>query len=263
MSSPLFSSKQLTSFLLLCMILCSSLVSFSQADKQPQTDELERVKSKIEKKFDSSQTIGSILRKFGLSNFEHSFLRVFDQADNLFRNLNHDQHFQVINRILDAFKIAWLHAMDQYQQSSDTPSGSIDADAMNDFVKVVEEQFHRILSNDKEVRESELAPFLAQVHHVFDMVTSAYEQILELELPIQLSWSLFFMVKPLIERIPTDLFERAMFQELLEMPSLLKERLHDLLENLLSGDQAHFIRLILTFLSNLDYSMLQDKFNEL
>jgi len=68
------------------------------------------------------------------------------------------------------------------------------------------------------------------------------------------------MVEPLLKQIPTDLFEREMFSDVLAFPAQLKQMLKDVLKTLFSGDQAHFLHIIVAFLKTVDIkSFFQEK----
>jgi len=278
MSSFIVTRKQLTAILVLCLIAFCAFAPFVSADDtsgfsfgmEGRDDSildgahLAKLNSNAKEQFDATQSIAEILRKFGLSKFEHKFIHLFDEADNLFRHLNHAHHFEVVLRVLRAFKQAWIRAMKEEQEvrSKSNSNGIMDVAAMKELVEKVEDHFHRILSSDQEVIESQILPFLAQVHLVFDMIVQGYDQLLQ-AIPVPISWSFFFMTLPLVERMPTDILEHAMFQELLSAPSKLKEMLHDLLKNLLDGTQGPYVRMGLDLLASLDYSKIQEKFDDL
>lgn len=191
----------------------------------------------------------AILNKFGL-NIVPKFTQLLDQADKQFSAYTQEEHFQVINLVLAALKDSFLKTLHPLQHSSSQrPTGSLEPETINELFDVQEKHFHKILKEDLEHYDlshmsHELDPFFQEyIGHFFKSMKESYANIYHNG--VSLNWTLLFLIVPFIERLPTDVVERDMFSDLLDIPGQLKQKLHDFLEDIMSGNQAHFLDTLL------------------
>jgi hypothetical protein len=206
----------------------------------------------------SRKNMSDILQKFGL-NIVPELTNLLDHVDGLFLLYTQDAHFVAMNRVIAAFKNSFLRTLEPVKRSKSQPSGSLEPHTVNELFEVQQKHFQDIIKVDPDVNTSQIEPFIRDyVGHFFETLKSIYEKIYSTGL--SLNWTLIFMLLPFVERLPTDLLDRSMFSDVLDVPGQMKQALHDFLSELMSGDQAHFIRMIVTFLSTLDFKrMMQDK----
>jgi len=208
---------------------------------------------------DENLSTHELLEKHGLPDVARqlaSFLAMFDTTAHFFSKLNEDEHFDVLNLVIDAFKRSFVTTMNEVMNAKDAPSGPISLPMMKDFFSRQEIHFKESIKRDSRIYESEWITLLGQVHIVFDSLKKVYQ--LALENHMSLDWWMLKLASPMIEKIPIDLFDRTMFSELLEVPIGIKQTVHDTLESLLTSDYAPMLKIGAQLAANYDWRKLMN-----
>jgi hypothetical protein len=208
---------------------------------------------------DENLSTHELLEKHGLPDVARElsgFLQMFDTTAHFFSKLNEDEHFDVLNLVIDAFKRSFVTTMNEVMNAKDAPSGPISLPMMKDFFSRQEIHFKESIKRDSRIYESEWITLLGQVHIVFDSLKKIYQ--LALESHMSLDWWMLKLASPMIEKIPIDLFDRTMFSELLEVPIGIKQTVHDTLESVLTSDYAPMLKIGAQLAANYDWRKLMN-----
>jgi len=178
----------------------------------------------------------------------YDFIEPFERTVRLFHELDGEKHFDILNRVIEAFKQSFIRAVEEVENARDAPSGTLSAEMMSIFMKRMDSIMEAMINRDAQISDSEWILFLGMIHHVFEGFVEAYRQMTDYG--IELPWSLLSIVKTLVTPLPTNIFDRSMFGDWLRYPKVLKETLFNIIEEVMTGDQAHFIKMIATFVSS-------------
>jgi len=192
-----------------------------------------------------------ILDKFGL-DIPDRVVDFLDHANEMFEEHTHDREFNASNSVVAALKAAFGRTLEPVKKASDRPQGALDPVTVNELFDVMQVNFEDIMNNSSHVKASRVKGFVDKyVNDFFKSLKDLYRSGYAVGLSV--NWSMIFIVLPFLDRIPTDIFFRDSFEELLLVPGQLKQSVHDFLEDLLQGDQAHFIRMIMSFAKTVDW----------
>lgn len=191
-----------------------------------------------------------ILGKFGLGKIVPQIVAALDHADGLITDMTNEKHFNAVNKVIKAFIRSFESTIAPAMSANDRPQGAIRPETMNNLLDAQAQHFNDDLLNDRDVQATHLKHFIHQyADQIFLTLKDGYTQMFKMGL--QLTWSLIFMVMPFLSLIPTDIFSRDMLGEVLEVPGQLKQFVHDTLESVFSGDKAHFVEMIIHFVSTM------------
>jgi len=202
----------------------------------------------------SRMTWAEILNKFGL-NIPTYMVDLLDHAVDTFEEHTKDSEFNAGNAVVAALKASLRKTLDPAMKAKNPPSGSLQPVTVDELFDVMQSHFVDIMSDDHHVSRSRLKPYVAKyVNDFFKSLKDMYRAGYAVGLSI--NWTVIFMIMQYLDLVPTDIFFRDSFQELLQVPGTLKQGLHDFLEEMLSGDQAHFVRMILSFVQTIDWQRM-------
>jgi hypothetical protein len=191
-------------------------------------------------------TSHEFLEKHGLGQIAHhfsQFISIFDTSTHLFSKLDDDEQFGVLNRVIEAFRDAYIKTVGDVSASPNRP-GTYNISAMKDFFSRHEMNFNRLLQQDQNILDSEWAQFLGQTHYVFDSLKELYQLALANGLPgLPLNSFMLDLSATMMRAVPDDLFNRNTFSEVLQMPGQLQSTLHDILESALTSDYGPMIKM--------------------
>jgi len=189
------------------------------------------------------------------------FIEPFENTVKLFSNLNQDEHFHILNLVLDSFKKSFVEAVSEVEKAQlmhDAPKGPISVEMMRSFLSQQESIMYRLIQRDPRIVQSDWMMFLDKLHHVFDGLYEIYKEIDSYGKPygITLSWTWVSFLKTIIAPLPTNLFDRNMFLDVLEIPSKMKETVHYFVEEVVSSEQGHLVKMVAAFLTTVDWKNL-------
>jgi hypothetical protein len=196
-----------------------------------------------------------ILDHFGLGNAVPYFTDMLDHADQMFRYATRDQHFTMVNRVLEALKQSFMKTVDLVRKAPQPLPPVIDADMMDQVLDVMKQHFHDLLQKDPQVDLTQIEGFFrTYADAFFSSLKTGYRNLFGMG--ISLTWTIVYMVTPFAERLDTNVIDRAMFSEVLDAPEHLKTFLYDALSQIMTSDYAHFVQMAATFLSTIDLNKL-------
>jgi len=248
----------------LCLVSCRDSASRSANDKKKvvdvsytedtMTEDHALVAAKAPTTDASLMTWSEILHKFGL-NIPSYLVNLLDHAHDMFEEHTKDSEFNAGNAVLAALKAAFRRTLEPAMKASNRPQGSLEPVTVDELFDVMQSNFLDIMMNNPHVLRSNLKPYVTQyVGEFFKSLKDLYRAGYTGGLSV--NWTMIFMLFPYLDLIPTDIFFRDSFEELLQVPGQLKQSMHDLLEDMLAGDQAHFIRMILSFVQTIDWQKM-------
>jgi len=213
--------------------------------------------------FDASKlTTSDILKKFGLDHLVPNFVSMLDHANGLFTNYTQKRYINAVNRVAAAFKTAFLQTLEPAKLASPRPSGTLDVQDVKDLFAAQKRIFHDLVAKELGVDQDQVEPFFKQyVDPFYASLNEAYSYIYSKGL--SLNWMILFFALPYIDDFDTNVIDSEMFAHLRDMPGQMKQTLHDFLTDILSGSQAHFIRMIISILSTFDFKKLMSTKDEL
>jgi len=159
----------------------------------------------------------------------------------------------VLNAVVDAFKNSFVDAVSEVERARDAPKGTITLEMMRIFLSRQETIFIQYIQRDPRIRP-EWMVFFEKLHHVFDGLAEIYREVDHYGL--NLNWMWLSMAKPFIEPVfanITNIFDHYMIVDLLDNVSQMKESIHSFIEDIMSGDQAHVIRMVAQFVASVDW----------
>jgi hypothetical protein len=198
-----------------------------------------------------------LLEKHGLYEVSEQFtdfIQMFDTGTHFFSRLNDDEQFGVLNRLVDAFKQSYLTTIDEVNNAKDKPNGAVSLQMMRDLLDRQEMHLKRLLKKDDKILTSEWAQFIGKLHLVFDGLKTLYATAVEGDLALY--WWMLLLTPSFVKAIPSDLFDKSVFGELLHMPLALKDSIHDILEHMMQSDYAPMIKLVSNMAAKYDWSKL-------
>lgn len=204
-----------------------------------------------------------LLEKHGLDEVADQFaefIQLFDTGTHFFSKLNDNEQFYVLNLLVDAFKQSYLMTIDEVNNAKDKPYGPITSQMMKDLLERQEMHLKRILKKDPRILNSEWAQFFDKIHMVFDGLKTLYSMLVENELVLQ--WWMLLSTPTFIKIIPSDLFDKSVFGELLHMPLALKDSIHEILEHIMQSDYAPIIKLASNMAAKYDWNKLLGGYEE-
>jgi len=209
----------------------------------------------------SSMTWSEILMKFGL-NIPNFVVELLDHANDMFEEHTKDSEFNAGNAVVASLKAAFRRTLEPAMKASNRPQGTLEPVTVDELFDVMQTNFMKIMESSPHVSRSRIKPYVSKyVSDFFKSLKDMYRGGYAVGLSI--NWTMIFILMPYFDLIPTEIFMRDSFEELLKVPSQLKQSLHDFLEDMLSGDQAHFIRMILSFVQTIDWQKMLRRRDEL
>jgi len=202
----------------------------------------------------SRMTWNEILNKFGV-NIPNYVVDLLDHANDMFEEHTKDSGFNAGNAVIAALKAAFRRTLEPAMRASSRPQGTLEPVTVDELFDVMQSNFLDIMSNSPHVTRSRIKPYVSKyVGDFFKSLKDMYRGGYAVGLSI--NWTMIFIVMPYFDLLPTEVFMRDSFAEFLQVPGQLKQSLHDFLEDMLSGDQAHFIRMILSFVQTIDWQKM-------
>jgi len=202
----------------------------------------------------SNKPLKEILDKFEL-DIVPEISEMIDEFVHLFDHVTGQDHFVAANKVLEAFLKALFLTLEPAGKVQPKLQGTLTPQMMDDLLNVQMEHFNNLLAKYPDISKTQLPAFLSKyVVVIFDTLKQAYRSVSDLG--FNLNWSLIFILLPFLERLPTDIFFREHFAEILDIPGQLKQSIHDFLEDIFSSDQAHFVRMFVSFLKTVDWQKL-------
>lgn len=204
-----------------------------------------------------------LLEKHGLNEVSDQFsdfIQVFDTSAHFFSKLKDNDQFEVLNLVIDAFKQSYLMTIDEVNNAKDKPSGQITTQMMKDLLERQEMHLKHLLKKDPRIMDSEWVQFFDKLHMVFDGLKTLYGLAIENEMSLQ--WWMLLLTPSFIKAIPSDLFDKNVFGELLHMPLALKDYIHDILEHMMQSDYAPLIKLGSNMATRYDWRKLLGGYDE-
>lgn len=203
-----------------------------------------------------------ILDHYGLGNAVPFFTEMLDHADHMFKYATRDQHFTMVNRVLGALKNAFLSTVRLVQKAPVPLPQVINKDMIDQVAEVMEQQFHDMLQKDPDVDLAQIEPFFrTYADHFFLAMRNGYKTLFDMG--ISLTWTIVYMIVPFIEKLDTEIINRSMFKDVLDVPDHLKKFLDDTLAEIMTSDYAHFVQMAAAFLSTIDMKKLMTRKDEL
>jgi len=157
----------------------------------------------------------------------------------------------VLNGVVDAFKRSFVDALSEVERQRDAPKGTITLEMMHIFLGRQEKIFVQYIRRDPKINQPEWMSFFDKLHHVFFGLEEIYKEVDHYGL--HLNWMWLSMIKPFIEPLPTNVFDHYMIVDLLDNVSQMKDAIHNFIEDVMSGDQAHLIRMVAQFVASVDW----------
>lgn len=204
-----------------------------------------------------------LLEKHGLDEVADQFaefIQMFDIGTHFFSKLNDNEQFYVLNLLVDAFKQSYLLTIEEVNNAKDKPHGPITFQMMKDLLERQEMHLKRLLKKDSRILNSEWAQFFDKIHMVFDGLRTLYSMSVENELVLQ--WWMLLSTSSFVKMIPSDLFDKSVFGELLHMPLALKDSIHEILEHIMQSDYASLIKLTSNMAAKYDWNKLLGGYEE-
>jgi len=168
-------------------------------------------------------------------------------------------HFDAVNDILEALRQSFLKMVDMVRSAPEPLPSSIDNEMIVQVVNVMETNFHEQVQQNKRINMDRIEPFFkTYADAFFGSLSTGYQTMYGMG--ISLTWPIVYMITPFVQRLPSQVVDREMFQGVFEAPGELKQALYNLLADIMKSDYAHFVQMIAAFLSTVDFKrMLGDK----
>jgi len=244
-------------------IVMSSVLFFSSliSAKATLDDDVEEYPN--QSYYEESLSTNEFLHKHSLSMVAAKvswLVSMVDDAIDMTTRINADEHFEMLNRVIDAFRKSFVMTVNEFSASQGVPSGPFSLEIMKHFFDRQETHLKELIKKDTKISQSEFAQFLGKLHLVFDKLKDAYGIALENHVSINLFVLSF--AAPFIDKIPSGILPRSMFSELLDLPSMVRNMVHETLEGPLTSDYAPMLKMVLNLAANYDWSSLTNQFHE-
>lgn len=195
-----------------------------------------------------------IMDKFGL-DIARDIAALLDHAHDIVDKHTKEAEFEAMNDVLETLKESFFMTLKPLENAKVKPSGSLEPSTVSELFDVMQTHFRDILMSHDNLTKSSIQPFVS--HYVGPFFASIKELYAKgYSLGLSLNWSMIYILAPFLKNVPTDIFSRSSFQEILSVPGMLKQALYDMLEQLFSGDLAHVIRMILAFMQTIDWQRM-------
>lgn len=199
-------------------------------------------------------TSHEFLENHGLPQISKAFSQIimmFDTSTHFFSKLDDDEQFGVLNRVVEAFRDSYVKTVNDMSQSKSMPSGSFSINVMKDFFSRQEANFNTLLQQHQNILDSEWAKLLGHTHYVFDALKDLYALALANSVPgFPVNSFIMELSVTFIRGIPDDLLDRTNFSEVLQMPGMLQDFVHDYLETALTSSFGPMIKMFVQVLAN-------------
>jgi len=200
-----------------------------------------------------------LLERHGLSlialKFE-KFIGIFDDGTDFFKKLNSDDKFDILNDVIRSFKRSFLMVINEFSSAKPAPSGSLSLAQASDFLVRQEVHFKSMLVANPKIVKDEWNHFLGMTHMIFNSLKKLYSLALESHLAPE--WWMLEMASPMINNIPDDLFDRETFKDLLDVPTGIRNTIHDVLESALTSDYGPILKIGAQLAANYDWRKLMN-----
>jgi hypothetical protein len=238
-------SKQLIvlrGFCLFVALMCASMLVVAR-DPVQSPEVLDKMTSL---EFFQMHGLDSISRHFA------DIITLFDASTHFFTKLDDDGQFRVLNLVISAFRDSYIKSVGDVSSSPNKPSeGVYNVSAINDFFKLHERNFNKLLQKDQDILDSEWVQFLSHTHHVFDSLKDLYElAVVNGVFGFPFSSFTLDVSATLMRGIPDHIFNRASFSEFLRMPGQLQQTFHTVLGSALTSDYGPMLKMFAQIASN-------------
>lgn len=247
---------QLCTFVVLCTLLLQGAFASTPVFQQTQVETQDNPFLSRAKPIDvTKMSSKNILDHFGLGHAVPFFTDMLDHADDMFKFATRDQHFVMVNRVLGALKNAFLNTIKLVQKAPVPLPQVIDKDMIDQVAEVMERQFHDLIQKDPDVDLGQVEPFFrTYADHFFLAMRNGYKTLFDMG--ISLTWTIVYMATGYIEKLDTEVLNRDMFKDVLDVPEHLKQFLYDNLAEVMTSSYGHFIQMGAAFLSTINLKKL-------
>jgi len=163
-----------------------------------------------------------------------SFDSLVDTVETGFHKASEGQHATDINIILTHFRDNWSRAINK-MKSVKKANSEVDIKSFAEFMNTYQDLLDQSIRSDGRLLNSDVVPFLGQLHVFFVAVEAAYSNLFQalkgFGLPIKIDWNIFSLTNHVVANISDEVVDIGLIKELVRTPGALFNDMAQLLDN--------------------------------